>query len=78
MNTMQTIRTMKMIRHQKLILQRMLGADRHNGLGRLQRLKTLGPPGLFPPGSLLFQHMEQCDHVPQTAGVKGVSVATQQ
>lgn len=64
MNTVQAIRTMEMIRHQNVILQGMLGANRHNRLGGLQRLKPLRPPRLFPPSSFLLQHMEQCDHVP--------------
>lgn len=58
MNPMQPIQPMEMVRHQDLILQRMLGADRNKGLGRLQRLKALGLPRLLPPCVLLPHHME--------------------
>lgn len=75
---MQPILAVEMVGHQDVILQGVLGADRHKRLGRLERRKPLGLASLLPPCILLLEHMEKCHNVAQAADVEpGVSNVTE-
>lgn len=59
----------EVVRHQQLVLQRMLGADSDNGLVRLERpeARTSGPSCRAAPCQLLLQDVEERHDISQTA-----------